>query len=116
MAAARKLATYDHRLALPEGVTAEIVAVSVVTLPSSRPRRSNVQRALGRSIGGLFHDDDGFSDPGSTHVRTTPDMPRPCESADRPIDRSASRRRRRPGEPGRPAAGRGSANALGAIK
>ncbi len=64
MDAARKLATYDDLLALPEGVKAEIIDGSLVTLPSPRPRHANVQGALRRFIGGPFHDDDGFGGPG----------------------------------------------------
>lgn len=64
MDAARKLATYDDLLALPEDVKAEIISGNLVTMPSPRPRHSNVQRALGRFVGGPFHDDDGFGGPG----------------------------------------------------
>jgi Uma2 family endonuclease len=64
MDAARKLATYDDLLALPEDVKAEIISGGLVTMPSPRPRHSNVRRALGRFVGGPFHDDDGFGGPG----------------------------------------------------
>lgn len=52
MDAARKLATYADLLALPEDVKAEIIEGSLVTMPSPRPRHSNVQGALRRYIGG----------------------------------------------------------------
>lgn len=64
MDAAHKLATYADLLALPEDVKGEVIGGSLVTMPSPRPRHSNVQRALGRYIGGPFHDDDGFGGPG----------------------------------------------------
>jgi Uma2 family endonuclease len=61
---ARRCATYDDLLALPEDVRAEIVNGEIVTQPSPRPRHSKTQRALGRFIGGPFDDDDGFDGPG----------------------------------------------------
>jgi Uma2 family endonuclease len=64
MDAAHKLATYADLLALPEDVKGEVIGGNLVTMPSPRPRHSNVQRALGRFIGGPFHDDDGFGGPG----------------------------------------------------
>ncbi len=64
MTAAPKLATYADLLALPEGVRAELIAGVVEVLPAPRPRHANVQRALGRFVGGPFHDDDGFGGPG----------------------------------------------------
>lgn len=64
MDAAHKLATYADLLALPEEVRGEVIEGSLVTMPSPRPRHSNVQGALRRYIGGPFHDDDGFGGPG----------------------------------------------------
>ena len=64
MNVARKLATYDDLLALPEGVKAEILSGSLVVMPSPRPGHANVQGALRRFVGGPFHDDDGFGGPG----------------------------------------------------
>ncbi|MDC0745515.1 hypothetical protein [Polyangium mundeleinium] len=64
MDAPRKFATYEDLLALPASERAEIIGGSLLMLPSSRPRHSNVQRALGRFVGGPFHDDDGFGGPG----------------------------------------------------
>ncbi len=64
MNAARKLATYEDLVALPEDVKAEIIAGTLVTMPSPRPRHVNVQGSLRRFVGGPFHDDDGFGGPG----------------------------------------------------
>lgn len=64
MTAAAKLATYDDLLRLPEGERAEVIAGALEVLPAPRPRHANVQRALGRFVGGPFHDDDGFGGPG----------------------------------------------------
>jgi Uma2 family endonuclease len=64
MEPARKLATYDDLLALPEGERVEILGGEFVALPAPRPRHSKPQRALGRFIGGPFDDDDGFGGPG----------------------------------------------------
>jgi Uma2 family endonuclease len=61
---APKLATYEDLLALPEGVRAEVLAGSVVALPSVLPRHSRVQRSLSRHLGGPFDDDDGRGGPG----------------------------------------------------
>ena len=61
---ARRLATYEDLLALPDGVRAEIIDGAIVTPPSPLPRHANVQRSLGRFIGGPFHDDDGRGGPG----------------------------------------------------
>ncbi|MDQ3032866.1 MAG: Uma2 family endonuclease [Myxococcota bacterium] len=64
MDSARKLATYDDLLALPDDARAEIIRGAIVTLPAPLPRHSNVQGALRRFVGGPFHDDDGFGGPG----------------------------------------------------
>jgi Uma2 family endonuclease len=64
MTAARKYATYDDLARLPEDIRAEVISGTLVSMPSPRPRHSNVQRTLGRYIGGPFHDDDGFGGPG----------------------------------------------------
>lgn len=61
---ARKLATYEDLLALPEGTPAEISRGEIVTLPAPRPRHSKAQRALGHFVGGPFDDDDGAGGPG----------------------------------------------------
>lgn len=86
MDAARKLATYDDLLALSEDVKGEIIHGALIVLPSVLPRHSNVQRGLGRFVGGPFHDDDGRGGPGgwwifpevdvrlSAHEIVRPDM------------------------------------------
>lgn len=61
---ARKLATYDDLLALPDGVKGEVIAGSIVLPPAPLPRHSNAQRALSGFIGRPFHDDDGRGGPG----------------------------------------------------
>ncbi len=61
---ARKLATYEDLLALPEDVKAEILDGVVITQQSPLPRHSKVQGALRRFVGGPFDDDDGFGGPG----------------------------------------------------
>jgi Uma2 family endonuclease len=64
MDAARRRATYDDLIALPEGVRAEILGGEIATLPAPRPRHSKPQGALRHFIGGPFDDDDGFGGPG----------------------------------------------------
>jgi len=64
MEAAKKLATYDDLLALPEGVRAEIIHGVLVSPPAPLPRHSSVQGKLRRFIGGPFDDDDGLGGPG----------------------------------------------------
>lgn len=63
-AAATRLATYEDLLGLPEDVRGEVLNGVVVTAPAPLPKHSNAQRALGRFIGGPFHDDDGRGGPG----------------------------------------------------
>jgi Uma2 family endonuclease len=78
MDAAKKLATYDDLLELPEGHRAEIIAGIVVSPPSPLPKHGRAQRVLGRLIGGPFDDDDGRGGPGGwwilpeVDVRFTP--------------------------------------------
>ncbi len=64
MQSARRLATYEDLLALPEDVHAEVIDGVIVTPPAPLPRHGLAQRALGRYIGGPFHDDDGRGGPG----------------------------------------------------
>lgn len=61
---APNLATYRDLLILAEEVRAEILAGELITAPAPLPRHSNAQRALGRFVGGPFHDDDGRGGPG----------------------------------------------------
>ncbi len=64
MEPAKKLATYDDLLALPEGVKAEIIHGALVLPPAASPRHSSVQGKLRRFLGGPFDDDDGLGGPG----------------------------------------------------
>lgn len=64
MQPARRPATYDDILALPEDVRAELIGGEVVVAPSPLPRHSRVQRVLGSFVGGPFDDDDGRGGPG----------------------------------------------------
>ena len=64
MQSARKPATYDELLALPEGERAEILEGVLVTPPAPLPRHALAQRTTARFIGGPFDDDDGRGGPG----------------------------------------------------
>lgn len=84
MQPAKTPATYADLAALPEDERAEILAGELVAMPSPLPRHATAQRALGRFVGGPFHDDDGFGGPGGwwifpeVDVRFTPeDVVRP---------------------------------------
>lgn len=62
MALARKLATYDDLLALPEDARAELLAGEVIVQPSPTPPHQNISGGLVHRIGGPFHfdyDEDG---------------------------------------------------------
>lgn len=61
---ARKLATYDDLLALPEGVRAEVIDGILVTPPAPLPRHARAQGALSRLIGGPYDGEDGRGGPG----------------------------------------------------
>jgi Uma2 family endonuclease len=61
---ARRLATYEDLLALPEGSKGEILAGVLTTPPAPLPRHSRAQGALRRFIGGPYDDDDGRGGPG----------------------------------------------------
>jgi Uma2 family endonuclease len=64
MDAARRMATYEDLLALPEDARAEVLAGEVVTSPSPLPRHAKAQGALRRFVGGPFDDDDDRGGPG----------------------------------------------------
>jgi Uma2 family endonuclease len=64
MEPAKKLATYDDLLALPEGETGEIIHGALFVPPAPLPRHSGVQGKLRRFVGGPFDDDDGVGGPG----------------------------------------------------
>jgi hypothetical protein len=61
---ANKPATYEDLQKLGEDARAEILGGEVVVAPSPLPRHSNSQRAIGRFVGGPYHDDDGRGGPG----------------------------------------------------
>lgn len=61
---AKRLATYEDLLALPEGVKAEVLAGEVVFNPSPLPEHGRIQGSLWRRIGGPFDDDHGRGGPG----------------------------------------------------
>lgn len=64
MDAAKRLATYEDLLALPEGVRAEILAGERIVSPGPLPEHGRIQGTLWRHIGGPFDDDDGRGGPG----------------------------------------------------
>ena len=64
MQSARKAATYEDLVALPEGERAEILGGVVVNPPAPLPRHALAQRTTARFIGGPFDDDDGRGGPG----------------------------------------------------
>lgn len=61
---ARRLATYDDLLTLPEGARAEVLSGELVSLPAPLPQHAKISGAVRRFIGGPFDDDDGFGGPG----------------------------------------------------
>ncbi|MCA9607446.1 MAG: Uma2 family endonuclease [Myxococcales bacterium] len=61
---AKRRATFEDLLSLPEEARAEVLAGTIVTSPAPLPRHSRAQGALRRYIGGPFDDDDGFGGPG----------------------------------------------------
>lgn len=63
MQPARRPATYDDLLAMPEDARAEIIAGSITVMPAPLPRHARVQGALSREIGGPFDGDDGRGGP-----------------------------------------------------
>lgn len=93
--AATRLATYADLLALPEDVRAEILGGSLITAPAPLPKHSNAQRALGRFIGGPFHDDHGHGGPGGWWIFVEVDVQLGTHNVVRP-DLSGWRRERLP--------------------
>jgi Uma2 family endonuclease len=61
---ARKLATYDDLLALPQDVRAEILGGMMAVPPAPPPRHSRAQGALRSLIGRPYDDDHGRGGPG----------------------------------------------------
>lgn len=92
---ARKLATYDDLLGLPEGVKAEVIRGSVQVQPAPTPRHSKVQGALRRFVGGPFDDDDGYGGPGGWWILIEVDVRLGAHDIVRP-DLSGWRRERLP--------------------
>lgn len=56
--AARKLATYDDILALPDHIVGEIINGDLFTMPRPRPRHANVEGSARESFGG-YHGPPG---------------------------------------------------------
>jgi Uma2 family endonuclease len=61
---ARRRATVEDLLALPDDARAELIAGAVVNLPPPLPEHARGQRTIARFIGGPFDDDDGRGGPG----------------------------------------------------
>lgn len=64
MDAARRLATYEDLLTMPEDVRAEILDGEVVVSPPPSPDHSKAHSSVNRLIGGPFDEDDGRGGPG----------------------------------------------------
>jgi Uma2 family endonuclease len=74
MADAPRKAAWDDLLRLGEDVRAEVLAGELVVPPAPLPRHSNPQRALGRFVGGPYHDDDGRGGPGGWWIFVEVDL------------------------------------------
>lgn len=72
MTAARKHATYDDILALPEGVTGEIIFGALETQPQPRPRHVSAASELGALLGGPFR--RGIGGPGGWWIIHEPEV------------------------------------------
>jgi Uma2 family endonuclease len=99
---ARKPATYEDLLALPEGQRGEVLGGELIASPAPLPRHSKVQGAARRFLGGPFDDDDGRGGPGGWWIFVEVDIELGPRDIVRP-DLSGWRRERlpRPG-PARP--------------
>jgi len=64
MTVARKLASIEDLLELPDDARAEVIAGDITILPSPLPEHGRAQRAIGRFIGGPYDDDHGRGGPG----------------------------------------------------
>ncbi len=95
MEPAKKRATYDDLLALPEGVKGEIIHGALVVPPSPLPRHSSVQGKLRRLVGGPFDDDDGHGGPGGWWIFLEVDVRLAVDEIVRP-DLAGWRRERLP--------------------
>ena len=72
MTAARAHATYEDLLALPEGVTGEIIYGALVTHPRPRPRHANAGSTLGGDLHGAFQ--RGRGGPGGWWILDEPEV------------------------------------------
>ena len=72
--AARQLATYADLQALGEGAAFEVLAGELVQKAAPGPEHGLAQRALGRYVGGPFHDDDDAGGPGGWWILTEVDV------------------------------------------
>jgi Uma2 family endonuclease len=98
MTAARKLATYEALLALPDDVKAELVRGVVEVSPAPLPRHAKVQGALRGYVGRAFDDDDGDGGPGGWWILNEVDVRLSLHDVVRP-DLAGWRRERLP-DPG----------------
>ncbi|MBX3234427.1 MAG: Uma2 family endonuclease [Labilithrix sp.] len=64
MEPARKRATIEDLLALPDDARAELIEGAIVHLPPPLPEHGRAQRTIGRYVGGPFDDDHGRGGPG----------------------------------------------------
>lgn len=69
-APAPRLATFADLIALGDSAFHEILGGAVVEKAAPSPEHGLAQRALGRFIGGPFHDDDGRGGPGGWWILT----------------------------------------------
>jgi Uma2 family endonuclease len=71
---ARKMATFEDLLKLPDDARAEILDGVVTTPPPPLPEHGRAQRSVSRYIGGPFDDDDGRGGPGGWWILTEVDV------------------------------------------
>ncbi|CAN5259337.1 hypothetical protein BH09MYX1_BH09MYX1_55840 [soil metagenome] len=90
---ARRLATYEDLLALPEDARAELLSGTITTSPAPLPRHAKVQANVLRFIGTPFDDDDGNGGPGGWWIFQEVDVRLTRHDAVRP-DLSGWRRER----------------------
>lgn len=95
MTAARKLASYEDLLALPEDVRAEVIRGAIEVAPAPLPRHAKVQGALRGFIGKPFDDDDGAGGPGGWWILLEVDVRLSRQDVVRP-DLAGWRRERLP--------------------
>lgn len=69
---ARRTATYEDLLRVPEGMIAEILAGELVTQPRPGPRHASVSSVLGHDLGGPFH--RGRGGPGGWWILDEPEI------------------------------------------